>query len=78
MVLRRDLMGTIIEWLIFLAIVGTMFVGLFAQVWEDAQEIAAEEQRKKDFREVNYWKQKSQHPITHVKVMDGEEFILRR
>ena len=26
----------------------------------------------------NYWKQKSQHPMVHIKVLDGEEFILRR
>ena len=71
-------MGTILEWLIFFVIIGWILVGIFAQVWEDAKEIGAEEQRKKDFRETNHWKQKAQHPITHIKVLDGETFILRK
>lgn len=71
-------MNTIIAWLVFFVIVGLILLALFAQVWDDAKEIGSEEQRKKDFREVNHWKQKAQHTITHIKVLDGEEFILRR
>lgn len=71
----------ILEWAAFLAIVGAIALIVFSQVWNDAKEIAAEEQRKKDWREVNYWKQKSQHPMLHIKDTDGKEsteFILRR
>lgn len=71
-------MNTIIAWLIFFAIGGLILTAFFAQVWDDAKEIGAEQQRRKDFREVNHWKQKAQHTITHIKVLDGEEFILRR
>lgn len=71
-------MSTVIAWVIFLVIIGTMLAGIFAQVWEESAEIAREEQRKKDFRETNHWEQKSRHPMVHIKVLDGEEFILRR
>lgn len=71
-------MSTVIAWLIFFAIIAVMLLGIFAQVWEESAEIAREEQRKKDFREVNCWKQKAQHPMVHIKVLDGEKFILRR
>lgn len=71
-------MKEFIEWTIFFIIVGVMLLGIFASVWEDAKEIGSEEQRELDWREVNYWKQKSQHPMVHIKVLDGEEFILRR
>lgn len=71
-------MSTVIAWLIFFAIIAVMLLGIFAQVWEESAEIARVEQREQDWREVNYWKQKSQHPMVHIKVLDGEEFILRR
>lgn len=71
-------MSTVIAWLIFFAIIAVMLLGIFAQVWEESAEIAREEQREQDWREVNYWKQKSQHPMVHIKVLDGDEFILRR
>ena len=71
-------MNTIIAWVIFFAIVGLILFAIFAQVWDDAKEIGAEQQRRKDFREANYWKQKAQHTMVHIKVLDGEEFILRR
>ncbi len=71
-------MATIIEWAILFAIIVTMLAGIFAQVWEESAEIAREEQRKEDFREINHWEQKSRHPMVHVKVLDGEEFILRK
>ena len=71
-------MNTIIAWLVFFVIVGLILTAIFAQVWDDAKEIGAEQQRRKDFRETNHWKQKAQHPITHIKVLDGEEFVLRR
>ena len=71
-------MKEFIEWTIFFIIVGVMFLGIFASVWEDAKEIGAEEQREQDFWELNRYKQQVQHPITHIKVLDGEEFILRR
>ena len=71
-------MNTIIAWVVFSVIVGLILLALFAQVWDDAKEIGAEQQRRKDFRETNHWKQKAQHTITHIKVLDGEEFILRR
>ena len=71
-------MSTLLAWLIFFVIIGWILVGIFAQVWEESAEIAKEEQRRKDWREVNYWRQKSQHPMVHIKDMDGEEFILRR
>jgi hypothetical protein len=67
-----------IAWLIFFAIVSLILLAIFVQVWNDAKEIGAEQQRRKDFRETNHWKQKAQHQITHIKVLDGEEFILRR
>jgi hypothetical protein len=67
-----------IAWVIFFAIVGLILLAIFAQVWDDAKEIGAEQQRRKDFRETNHWKQKAQHQITHINVLDGEEFILRR
>lgn len=74
-------MSTVIAWLIFFVIIGWILVGIFAQVWEDAKEIGADEQRKQDFRELNRWKQKAAHPILHIKDTDGKEsteFILRR
>lgn len=74
-------MSTVIAWLIFFAIIAVMLLGIFAQVWEESAEIAREEQRKKDFREVNHWKQIAQHPILHITDTDGKEFnefILRR
>lgn len=71
-------MNTIIAWLVFFVIVGLILLALFAQVWGEAKEIGAEQQRRKDFRETNHWKQKAQHTMVHIKVLDGEEFILRR
>lgn len=71
-------MGTLIEWLIFFAIIGIILTAVFAQIWEDAKEIGAEQQKRKDFREVNHWKQKAQHPMLHVKDLDGETFVLRK
>jgi hypothetical protein len=85
-------MGTLIEWLIFFAIIGIILTAVFAQVWEDAKEIGAEQQKRKDFREVNHWKQKAQHPMLHIKEIDGDvrnskrktvnmtvnEFVLRK
>lgn len=71
-------MSTFLAWLIFFVIIGWILFGIFAQVWEDAKEIGAEQQKRKDFREVNHWKQKAQHTMVHIKDMDGEEFILRR
>ena len=71
-------MGTLIEWLIFFAIIGIILTAVFAQVWEDAKEIGAEHQKRKDFREVNHWKQKAQHPMVHIKDLDGETFVLRK
>ena len=85
-------MSTFMAWLIFFGIIGIILFALFAQVWGDAKEIGAEEQRKHDWRELNYWEQKSRHPMVHIKVLDGDvrnskaktvnmtvnEFILRR
>lgn len=74
-------MSTFMAYVICFGIIGWILVGIFAQVWEDAKEIGAEEQKKKDFREVNHWKQKATHPILHIKDTDGKEtneFILRR
>ena len=74
-------MSTFMAYVICFGIIGWILVGIFAQVWEDAKEIGAEQQKREDFREVNYWKQKSQHPILHIKDTDGKEtneFILRR
>lgn len=71
-------MSTFMAWLVFFVIVGLILLALFAQVWDEAKEIGAEQQRRKDFRETNHWKQKAQHPITHIKVLDGETFILRK
>lgn len=71
-------MSNFIAWVIFFAIVSLILTAIFVQVWDDAKEIGAEQQRRKDFRETNHWKQKAQHQITHIKVLDGEEFILRR
>ena len=71
-------MNTIIAWVVFFVIVGLILLALFAQVWDDAKEIGAEQQRRKDFRETNHWKQKAQHPMIFIKELDGEEFVLRR
>ena len=71
-------MNTIIAWVILFAIVGLILTAIFAQVWDEAKEIGAEQQRRKDFWENNHWKQKAQHTMVHIKVLDGEEFILRR
>lgn len=85
-------MSNFIAWVILFAIGGLILLAIFAQVWDDAKEIGSEEQRKKDFREVNHWEQKSRHPMVHIKVLDGDvrnskaktvnmtvnEFILRR
>lgn len=71
-------MSTFMAYVICFGIIGWILVGIFAQVWEESAEIAKEQQKREDFREVNYWKQKAQHPITHIKVLDGEEIILRR
>lgn len=74
-------MSTFMAYVICFGIIGWILVGIFAQVWEESAEIAREEQRKADWREVNYWKQKSKHPMLHIKDTDGKEsteFILRR
>lgn len=71
-------MSTFMAYVICFGIIGLILFALFVQVWDDAKEIGAEQQRRKDFREANYWKQKAQHPITHIKVLDGETFILRK
>lgn len=65
-------MSTFMACVICFGIIGWILVGIFAQVWEDAKEIGAEQQKKKDFREVNHWKQKATHPIVHIKEMDGD------
>ena len=71
-------MSTFFAWVICIGIIGIILFALFAQVWDDAKEIGAEQQRRKDFRETNHWKQKAQHPMVHIKVIGGgtEEFIL--
>ena len=71
-------MSTIIAWCVCLGIIGIILFALFAQVWDESAEIAKEEQRKADWREVNYWEQKSKHPMVHIKVLDGETFVLRK
>lgn len=71
-------MSNLIAWVILFAIVSLILLAIFTQVWDDAKEIGAEQQRRKDFRETNHWKQKAQHTMVHIKVLDGEEFILRR
>lgn len=71
-------MNTILAWVIFFAIGGLILFAIFAQVWDDAKEIGAEQQRRKDFREVNQWKQKAEHPMVFVKELGGEQFVLRR
>lgn len=85
-------MSTFMAYVICFGIIGWILVGIFAQVWEESAEIAKEQQKHEDFREVNHWKQKAQHPIVHIKDMDGDvrnskaktvnmtvnEFILRR
>ena len=71
-------MSNFIAWLIFFAIVSLILLAIFAQVWDDAKEIGAEQQRRKDFRETNHWKQRANHPMVFIKELDGEEFVLRR
>lgn len=74
-------MSTFMAYVICFGIIGWILFGIFAQVWEESAEIAREEQRKADWREVNYWKQKSQHPMVHIVDTDGKEyneFILRK
>ena len=74
-------MSTFMAYVICFGIIGWILVGLFAQVWEESAEIAKEQQKREDFREVNHWKQKANHPILHIKDTDGKEtneFILRR
>ena len=71
-------MSTFFAWVICIGIIGIILIAMFAQVWEDAKEIGAEQQKRKDFREVNHWKQKAQHPMLHVKDLDGETFVLRK
>ena len=85
-------MSEVLAWIIFLVICGAILSAIFSQVWEDAKEIGAEQQKHKDFRELNHWKQKANHPMVHIKEMDGDvrnskaktvnmtvnEFILRR
>lgn len=71
-------MSTVLAWLIFFVILAWILVGLFAQVWEESAEIAREEQKRKDWRELNRWKQRASHTMVHIKDLDGEEFILRK
>ena len=71
-------MSTFFAWVICIGIIGIILFALFAQVWDDAKEIGAEQQRRKDFRETNHWKQTAQHPMIFIKELDGEEFVLRR
>lgn len=65
-------MKEFIEWLIFFAIVSLILHAIFAQVWDDAKEIGAEQQRRKDFREKSKWRYAAQHPLTDIKIIDGE------
>ena len=65
-------MKEFIEWTILFIIVGVMLLGIFASVWEDAKEVGVEEQRKKDFREKSKWRYAAQHPLTDIKIIDGE------
>lgn len=74
-------MSEVLAWIIFLVICGAILSAIFSQVWEDAKEIGAEQQKRKDFRELNHWKQKASHPMLHIKDTDGKEsteFIIRR
>ena len=71
-------MSTFMAYVTCFGIIGWILVGIFAQVWEESAEIAKEQQKREDFREVNHWKQKATHPIVHIKDMDGETFILRK
>ena len=64
-------MSTLLAWGICLGIIGLILMAIFAQVWDDAKEIAREEQKKKDWREVNYWKQKALRPIVRIQVLDN-------
>ena len=72
-------MSTLLAWGICLGIIGLILMAIFAQVWDDAKEIAREEQKKKDWREVNYWKQKALRPVARIQVIDsyggGEIYI---
>jgi hypothetical protein len=59
-------------YVICFGIIGLILFALFVQVWDDAKEIGAEQQRRKDFREKSKWRYAAQHPLTDIKIIDGE------
>jgi hypothetical protein len=76
--------STFLAWVICIGIIGIILFALFAQVWDESAEIAREEQRKADWREVNRWKQKALRPVARIQILDnicrkdGETYIVQK
>ena len=71
-------MITLIKYAVCFVIIFAILLYIYGWVAESEREIAEEEAEKKYRREIENWKQTTQHPMVHIKVLDGEEFILRR
>ena len=68
-------MITLIKYAVCFVIIFAVLLYIYGWVAESEREIAEEEAEDKYRREIENWKQTAQHQITHIKVLDGEEFI---
>lgn len=69
-------------YLVLWVIIALVLFAIYSEVAQTEREIAEEEAHEKYERiyrqEIEDWKKTALHPITHIKVLDGEEFTLRR
>ena len=65
-------MITLIKYAVCFVIIFAILLYIYGWVAESEREIAEEKAEKKYRREIENWKQTTQHPLTDIKIIDGE------
>lgn len=69
-------------YLVLWVIIALVLFAIYSEVAQTEREIAEEEAQEKYERryrqDIEDWKKTALHPRVHIKVLDGEEFTLRR
>ena len=76
------MLNTILGYAVAFVVIALVLIAIYSEVAQTEREIAEEEAQEKYERryrqEIEDWKQTALHPRVHIKVLDGEEFTLRR
>ena len=76
------MLNTILGYAVAFVVIALVLIAIYSEVAQTEREIAEEEAQEKYERryrrEIESWKQTALHPRVHIKVLDGEEFTLRR